>query len=112
MTATQPARRTPAPPPGTFLGMPKFQRNAQVQLANPQLRKNLRKATTTIRAKRVARVAEVPEWEQLRLAGEAIKTRTLRHLDRYLLQLEASLTRAGAVVPIESFETTADTETR
>jgi L-lactate dehydrogenase complex protein LldF len=98
MTTTQSARRTPAPPSGTFLGMPAFPRNARVQLADPQLRTNLRKATTTIRGKRVARVAEVPEWEELRLAGEAIKDRTLRHLDRYLLQLEASLTRAGAVV--------------
>ncbi len=91
-------RRTPAPPPGTFLGMPRFQENAKVQLANEQLRKNLRHATGTIRAKRADRVAEVPEWEELRLAGEAIKNRTLRHLDSYLVQLEESLTRAGATV--------------
>ena len=32
----------------------------------------------------------------LRLAGEAIKNRTLRHLDDYLLQLEASLTSSLA----------------
>ncbi|PZQ48298.1 MAG: (4Fe-4S)-binding protein, partial [Phenylobacterium zucineum] len=91
-------RRTPAPPPGTYLGMPKFQKNAKVQLGNEQLRKNLRHATGTIRAKRAARVAEVPEWEELRLAGEAIKNRTLRHLDTYLVQLEESLQRAGATV--------------
>ena len=97
MTA-EAARRTPAPPSGTYLGMPKFGKNAKVQLANNQLRKNLRHATSTIRAKRVARVAEVPEWEELRLAGEAIKNRTLRHLDTYLVQLEESLTRNGATV--------------
>jgi len=95
---TEAQRRTPAPPPGTFLGMPKFQKNAKEQLANSQLRANLRHATTTIRAKRVARVAEVPEWEEIRLAGAAIKDRTLRHLDQYLTQLEESLTREGAVV--------------
>ena len=55
MTA-QAQRRTPAPPPGTYLGMPKFQKNAKEQLANEQLRKNLRHATGTIRAKRAARV--------------------------------------------------------
>ena len=97
MTA-QAQRRTPAPPPGTYLGMPKFQKNAKEQLANEQLRKNLRHATGTIRAKRAARVAEVPEWEELRLAGEAIKNRTLRHLDTYLVQLEDSLQKAGAKV--------------
>ena len=97
MTA-QAQRRTPAPPPGTYLGMPKFQKNAKEQLANEQLRKNLRHATGTIRAKRAARVAEVAEWEELRLAGEAIKNRTLRHLDTYLVQLEDSLQKAGAKV--------------
>jgi L-lactate dehydrogenase complex protein LldF len=95
---TQAQRRTPAPPPGTFLGMPKFAKNAKVQLADNQLRKNLRHATTTIRAKRSARVAEVADWEDLRKAGEAIKNRTLRHLDDYLVQLEESLTKAGATV--------------
>ena len=98
MTTTEPVRRTPAPPSGTFLGMPKFQTNAKAQLNNSQMRKNLRSATTTIRAKRVARVEEVVNWEDLRLAGAAIKDRTLRHLDSYLQQLEESLTKAGATV--------------
>ena len=69
MTA-EAARRTPAPPSGTYLGMPKFGKNAKEQLANNQLRKNLRHATSTIRAKRVARVAEVPE-----LGGTAARRR-------------------------------------
>jgi L-lactate dehydrogenase complex protein LldF len=91
-------RRTPAPPPGTFIGMPKFPKNAKIALANIQQRQNLHHATTTIRGKRAAVVGELENWEELRLAGEAIKNRTLRHLDHYLLQLEASLTRSGAVV--------------
>ncbi|MFZ0529172.1 MAG: LutB/LldF family L-lactate oxidation iron-sulfur protein [Propionicimonas sp.] len=78
--------------------MPTFPSNAKAQLANGQLRKNLRNATHTIRGKRATHVAEVPEWEELRLAAEAIKNRTLRHLDSYLVQLEESLTRAGATV--------------
>ena len=34
----------------------------------------------------------------LRQAGAAIKDRALRHLDSYLIQLEQSLTSAGATV--------------
>src|SRR3712207_4181554 len=40
----------------------------------------------------------MPDWEELREAGRALKERTLRHLDAYLLQLEESVTRAGGVV--------------
>jgi len=82
----------------TFVGMPKFPIAAAEALANPQLRRNLRHATQTIRAKRAAVVAEVPDWAELRTAGAAIKDRTLRHLDDYLLQLEENLTAAGATV--------------
>ena len=56
------------------------------------------KATQTIRAKRAGVVGELPDWELLREAGRAIKERTLRHLDTYLLQLEDSVTRAGGLV--------------
>ncbi len=91
-------RRTPAPPPATFIGMPKFPKAAKKSVADAQLRRNLRHATTAIREKREHVVAEVPNWEDLRLAGQAIKDRTLRHLDHYLVQLEESLTRAGATV--------------
>ncbi|MDR0284553.1 MAG: iron-sulfur cluster-binding protein [Propionibacteriaceae bacterium] len=91
-------RRTPAPPPGTFLGMPAFPVNAEQQLANAQLRANLARATATIRAKRALRVAEVPQWEDLRAAAAAIKDRVLANLDTYLLQAEANLTKAGATV--------------
>ena len=65
-------RRTPAPPTTTLLGMPAFPRNAKAALRDEQLRGNLRHATRTIRAKRVERVTEVPEWQDLRLAAEAI----------------------------------------
>ncbi|MBK9711993.1 MAG: iron-sulfur cluster-binding protein [Kouleothrix sp.] len=75
-----------------------FQESAKVALANTQLRRNMGKATQTIRAKRAAVVGELPDWEGLREAGRAIKERTLRHLDDYLLQLEASVQRAGGQV--------------
>ncbi|WP_390677822.1 LutB/LldF family L-lactate oxidation iron-sulfur protein [Aquisphaera giovannonii] len=78
-------------------GVP-FQEAARLSLEDVQLRRNMGKATTTIRRKREKVVGEMPDWEQLREAGRAIKERTLRHLDKYLLQLEESVTRAGGVV--------------
>jgi len=83
---------------GTFLGMPPFPEAARAALADTQLRRNLAHATATIRAKRNAVVAEVAEWEDLRLAGAAIKDEVLLNLDTYLVQLEQSLVAAGATV--------------
>ena len=71
---------------------------AKVALANSQLRRNMGKATQTIRDKRAAVVDEMPDWEGLRDAGSAIKNRVLRHLDKYLIQLEESVTRNGGQV--------------
>jgi len=95
----------------TFLGMPTAPRGvghlrgddpfpvaARRSLADAQLRRNLAKATATIRAKRAKVTAELPDWEELRAAGRAIKTRTMAHLDRYLEQLEAEFTSRGGIV--------------
>ena len=83
---------------GTFVGMPAFPEAARTALADSQLRANLAHATSTIRAKRLQVVGEVDHWEELRLAGAAIKDNTLRHLDQHLLALEAALTARGATV--------------
>ena len=77
---------------------PTFEVSARESLRDAQLRRNLGKATQTIRAKRAVAVEEMPDWEQLREAGRALKSRTLRHLDEYLLQLEESVKRAGGQV--------------
>ncbi|MDR1798891.1 MAG: LUD domain-containing protein, partial [Bifidobacteriaceae bacterium] len=110
MTTTEPAtaaraasgtaqpRLTPAPPPGKLEDSPAFPAAAKRELGNTQQRANLLRATATIRAKRAARADEVPEWEALRAAAAAIKDRAHRHLDQYLLQAEANLTKAGAQV--------------
>jgi L-lactate dehydrogenase complex protein LldF len=82
----------------TFVGMPTFPEAARAALANTQQRKNLRNATHTIRGKRARVVAEVPEWEALRIAGAEAKDEALTHLGDYLEQLEASLTANGATV--------------
>ncbi|MEO7068857.1 MAG: lactate utilization protein B [Nostocoides sp.] len=78
--------------------MPPFPTAAKAALADSQLRTNLRHATGTIRAKRAAVVAEVQDWEALRVAGAAIKDNTLWHLEEHLERLEASLTARGATV--------------
>ncbi len=82
----------------TYVGMPSFPQAAADALADPQLRGNLSRATGTIRTKRAAAVAELPDWAELRAAGKAIKDHTLAHLDRYLLQLERNVTAAGGHV--------------
>jgi len=78
--------------------MTSFPEAARHELANPQLRANLRTATDTIRAKRARVVAEVPDWEELREAGRAIKADVLARLDEYLLQFEAAVQAAGGHV--------------
>ena len=82
----------------TFLGMPAFPQAAARAARDGQLRANLRHATHTIRDKRARAVAELPDWAELRAAGKAIKDHTLRHLDRYLVQLEEAVTAAGGTV--------------
>ena len=75
-----------------------FTENAHEQLRDTQMRRNLRKATTTIRGKRAAVVAEVENWEELREQGRLIKAATMARLDDYLIELEASVQRAGGTV--------------
>jgi len=81
--------------PGAARPFPEAAREA---LRDSQLRRNVGKATTTIRAKRAAAVAELPDWEALRAAGSAIKARTMATLPEQLERLEASVTRAGGTV--------------
>jgi L-lactate dehydrogenase complex protein LldF len=94
----------------TFLGMPtasahgnlrgtqSFPDAARTALADSQLRGNLGRATATIRAKRSAVVAELPDWAELRAAGAAIKDTVLASLDTYLLELEEQVTARGGTV--------------
>ncbi len=72
----------PTAPRGTghLRGAEPFPVAARRALADSQLRRNLAKATGTIRAKRAAVVAELPDWEELREAGRAIKAATMREL--------------------------------
>ncbi|HZO33631.1 MAG TPA: LutB/LldF family L-lactate oxidation iron-sulfur protein [Gaiellaceae bacterium] len=75
-----------------------FPQAARVELANAQLRTNLRHATETIRDKRARVVSELPDWEELREAGKQIKQEVLASLDWYLLRFEQSVRAAGGHV--------------
>ncbi|MFE3049534.1 LutB/LldF family L-lactate oxidation iron-sulfur protein [Streptomyces albidoflavus] len=94
----------PAAPPrspygsGNLRGDEKFPKAARHELRNDQLRRNLRKATHTIRGKRLNVTAELPDWEALRDAGSAIKTDTMNRLPELLEQLERKVTEAGGTV--------------
>ncbi len=90
----------PAPPRGTgnLRGNEPFPVAARRALADTQLRHNLGNATRTIRAKRARVVAELPDWEALRDAGQAVKADAMAHLDSYLEQLETNVTLRGGTV--------------
>jgi iron-sulfur cluster protein len=75
-----------------------FPAAASGALRDSQLRRNLGKATTHIRAKRGQVVGELPDWAELRSAGAAIKDASLFDLDAHLALLESSVTAAGGVV--------------
>ena len=67
-------------------------------LQDDQTRRNVRHATNVIRNKRALRVDEMPDWQDLRTAGHAIKTHTLLHLPHYLEMFERNCIAAGGQV--------------
>lgn len=75
-----------------------FPTAARELLADSQLRKNVRHATGVITNKRAKVVGELPDWQQLRDSGSAVREHVLSHLDEYLLQFEENCTRAGGHV--------------
>ena len=77
-----------------------FPTAAKAALADAQLRRNLGKATTAIRAKRERAVAELDDWEALRDAGAALKARAMATLPELLEQLEAARHRGRRHRPL------------
>ncbi|WP_433152077.1 LutB/LldF family L-lactate oxidation iron-sulfur protein [Actinomadura nitritigenes] len=82
----------------TYVGMPSFPDAARRAVADTRLRGNLAHATTTIRDKRAAAVAELDDWPALREAGKQIKDHVLANLGHYLRLLEEKVTEAGGTV--------------
>jgi L-lactate dehydrogenase complex protein LldF len=75
-----------------------FQEAARRSLADAQLRHNLTNVVEAIRVKRDRAAGELPDWEQLRDAGAAIKSGAMAVLPELLEQLEQEVTRAGGIV--------------
>ncbi len=95
---------SPAGPPtaprgvGHLRGETTFPVAARRALADTQLRRNIGKATGTIRDKRHRVVSEVPDWEALRDAGSALKADVMARLPELLTRLEEAVTARGGQV--------------
>ncbi|MFD4668564.1 LutB/LldF family L-lactate oxidation iron-sulfur protein [Lentzea sp. NPDC058450] len=83
---------------GHLRGSEPFPKAARAALADSQLRRNLGHATSTIRGKRANVVGELDDWEELRLAGSALKTAVMARLDEHLERLEREVQARGGVV--------------
>jgi L-lactate dehydrogenase complex protein LldF len=64
----------------------------------PTIPAAVQQATGRFLHNREARVAELPEWEELRQAASDIRLHTLTHLDTYLERFEDRLAAAGGQV--------------
>jgi L-lactate dehydrogenase complex protein LldF len=75
-----------------------FPAAAKAEMGNTQMRANIRHATHTIRGKRAAVAGELPDWEELRSAGSAIKEQVMANLPHLLEEFERNLTARGGTV--------------
>ncbi len=75
-----------------------FKENAHAALRNEGLQRTLSQSKATFQARRAAAVMNLPEFEQLRNEGKAIKDHTLANLDFYLEQFAARVEQAGGRV--------------
>ncbi|MDR7518325.1 MAG: LutB/LldF family L-lactate oxidation iron-sulfur protein [Armatimonadota bacterium] len=72
--------------------------NTERALQDSALQRSLGVALPSLRKQRDAAAAEVPEWEDLRVAAARIKDSALAHLDGLLTRLEAEVTARGGLV--------------
>src|SRR5437867_2218223 len=75
-----------------------FPANARVGLADPILQTALGLARSGFPLRRHQAIERLPEFEELREAGRAIKDHTLAHLDFYLELYEQNVTAVGGQV--------------
>ena len=64
----------------------------------PSIPDAVQHATSKFLLNRAARVAEMPQWEQLRQIGSDIRMHTIENLDIYLERLEQAVQAAGGIV--------------
>src|SRR5712692_7451766 len=75
-----------------------FPANARLGLADPVLQRALGLARTGFPLRRTQAIARLPEFEELREEGRAIKDHTLAHLDFYLELYERNVIATGGRV--------------
>jgi L-lactate dehydrogenase complex protein LldF len=75
-----------------------FPANARAGLADPILQQALGLARTGFPQRRLEAIARLPEFEELREEGRAIKDHTLAHLDFYLEIYERNVAASGGHV--------------
>src|SRR5258708_34800139 len=75
-----------------------FPANARTGLADPVLQRALGLARTGFPLRRQQAIERLPEFEELRETGRAIKDHTLAHLDFYLELYERNVIAAGGQV--------------
>jgi L-lactate dehydrogenase complex protein LldF len=76
----------------------KFKAVAKQKLADPGLQDKFTRAMTRMSGVRAQAVAKVPNFEEIRSAGAAIRDRVLKNLDAYLFQFEQAAQARGAIV--------------
>ena len=64
----------------------------------PSIPQAVQQATSRFVGGRAARVAELPQWEQLRQIGSDIRQHTIENMDVYLARLEDAVQSAGGQV--------------
>jgi len=76
----------------------KFKANVTAALQRPNLRVALNRTTTLLQTRRAGVIADFPEYEEVRDAGQRIKDHTLENLDHYLVEFEKNAIASGAKV--------------
>jgi L-lactate dehydrogenase complex protein LldF len=77
----------------TYIGFEEYSEHVP-----PSIPSAVQQATSRFVDGRAARVAELPQWEQLRQIGSDIRLHTIENMDVYLTRLETAVQAAGGVV--------------
>jgi L-lactate dehydrogenase complex protein LldF len=77
----------------TYIGFEEYSKHVP-----PSIPSAVQQATSRFVDGRAARVAELPQWEQLRQIGSDIRQHTLENLDVYLTRFETAVQVAGGIV--------------
>jgi len=77
----------------TYIGFEKYSDHVPAGIPSA-----VQQATNRFVDGRAARVAELPQWEELRQIGSDIRLHTIENMDVYLTRLEEKVTSAGGHV--------------